>query len=226
MLDQDVDVVRALEELLDPAERRRADRFGTSGHRRRFVVGRGSLRTILAGYRDEPPAKLVFRSGALGKPALAEDHGPAALQFNVSHAQEIELVAIARGRQVGIDLEQVRPIDDADRIVADLFSAYERSVYFGLAEEQKRYAFFRCWTRKESYLKATGQGLSFPLDGFDVSLAPGDPPRLLRVQGHGDEPARWGFQELGPAPGFVGVVAVEGFGWRCRTLDYCQGRSG
>src|SRR5262249_6058087 len=149
-------------------------------HRGRFIVGRATLRAILGRYLARRPSELAFRYGEFGKPDLDVPQGADAIRFNMAHSHGRAALAVAVGRELGIDLEQERPIHDADRIVARFFSAAECRVYAGLPDDQKPAAFFRGWTRKEAYLKATGLGLALPLDSFDVSLAPGDPPRLLR----------------------------------------------
>jgi 4'-phosphopantetheinyl transferase len=197
--------------VLSPDERVRADRFHLARDRGRFIVGRGALRTLLGRYLGTEPARLGFRYGPQGKPALSEG---ASLQFNLTHSQGLALLAVAEGREVGIDLEQVRPMADAERIISRFFSPRECADFLALPEPERLPAFFRGWTRKEAYIKARGLGFSMPLDQFDVTLAPDAPPQLLRVEGTPRETERWSFCDLAPGPGFLAAMAVEGVGWR------------
>ena len=112
-----------------------------------------------------------------------------------------------------IDLEYIRSVPDAEEIAARFFSCQENAVFRALPPEQKQAAFFNCWTRKEAYIKAIGDGLAFSLDQFDVSLSPGEPARLLGIKGSSAAAAHWSLQELTPAPGYVAALAVEGHGW-------------
>jgi 4'-phosphopantetheinyl transferase len=210
MLDHPGTVARRLGRILSPDEQRRAERFRSESDRGRFIVGRGSLRRILSRYLEVAPEELVLRYGAQGKPMLAESRGDLPLQFNLSHSQGLALLAIARGRPVGIDIEQIRPVVDAEQIVARFFSAPERAEFAQLPDGQRLEAFFRGWTRKEAYLKATGAGLSLPLDQFAVSLSPGEPPRLVDVAERPLEAGRWTLLDLAPGPGYLGAVAVKG----------------
>jgi len=209
---------RRLGRLLSPDERARADRFYAEGDRLRFAVGRGALRTILGRYLRLAPDRLAFRYGPRGKPALAGETGPSAPRFNLAHSHDLALLAVAGGREVGVDVEAVRPIPDADRLVARFFSAREGAEYADLPDAEKIGAFFRGWTRKEAYVKATGDGLSMPLDRFDVPLAAG--PILLRVPDRPEEAARWSLRDLDPGAGFAAAVAVEGAGWSLRSFGF------
>lgn len=199
-----------LQNLLNAEEREKAGRFSTKLLQCRFVVGRASLRLILGRYLDKAPQELTFEYGEFGKPTLAEKTNPNSLQFNMSHSHDLGVIAVAHGRRVGIDIEQVRNIEDMDSIVLKTFSPLEQSVYSGIPVDEKGTAFLRCWTRKEAYLKATGMGLSLPLDNFDVTLAPGDDARLLRVEHDSNEVSRWSFSDLDFESDYIGTIAVEG----------------
>ena len=210
-----------LSALLDDEERSRAGRFRFPVHRDRFVAGRGVQREILARYLGADPAALRWRQAAHGKPEL---DGPAAaggLRFNVSNAEDGLLVAVARGRELGVDLEPLRPMPDGAEIARRFFSAPEIEVFDAIPTEGRDLAFFTCWTRKEAFIKAVGEGLSMPLDRFDVTLAPGEPARLLRTRG-GDpaEVERWTLRELDAGPEWVAALAVEGSGWTVRLFDW------
>jgi 4'-phosphopantetheinyl transferase len=124
------------------------------------------------------------------------------------------LLAVSYGREVGVDIEQIRALDDAASIAGRFFSAAENRAWLAVPDEQKPAAFFNAWTRKEAFIKAVGDGLSYPLDRFDVSLAPGEPARLLRVAGEPEATSRWRIEALEPAPGYAAAVAVDGHDWR------------
>ncbi len=195
----------ALLELLSPDERARAERFLAERDRRRFAVTRASLRRLLGGYLGQPPAGLRFSYGPRGKPSLAGG-GP---RFNVTHSGGLALLAFTPGHELGVDVEPLRVIEDAAAIADRYFSPGEASVLRGLREPERSRAFLRGWTRKEAFIKATGDGLSRPLDEFEVPLLPDEPPRLLRLAGDPAAAARWWLQDLAPASGFAAALAVE-----------------
>ncbi|MFL5801639.1 MAG: 4'-phosphopantetheinyl transferase family protein [Roseiflexaceae bacterium] len=205
-------VVQALWRTLDQGERDRAERFRFQRDRERFIVAHGLLRTILGGYLGGAAGQLRFCYGAYGKPELAPECG-AALSFNLSHAHELALYAITRERAVGVDIEHMRP-GIADIAIAErFFSPHEVAALQALPNAERGLAFFTCWTRKEAYIKARGEGLSLALDQFEVSLTPGAPAALLDVAGDQRERDRWELQALDPGPGYVAALAVEGHGW-------------
>lgn len=211
----------ALFPLLSAGERARAARFHSEAVGNRFAVGRGALRTILGRYLGRDPRLLEFRYGARGKPALADGGGPSSLRFNLAHSRGLALLAVALGRDVGVDVEGVRHVPDAGALVARFFSAREGREYRSLPESEKVAAFFRGWTRKEAFVKATGDGLSMPLDRFDVSLAPPGPgPILLDARHRPEDAGRWLLRDLDAGEGFAAAVAVEGDGWRVRALRF------
>jgi 4'-phosphopantetheinyl transferase len=205
--------------LLDDEERSRAGRFRFPEHRDRFVAGRGIQRELLARYLDVHPAALRYRHARYGKPELDGAEAASGLRFNVSNAADRLLVAVARGREVGVDLEPLRPMPDGESIARRFFSAPENEVFGAIPLEERDLAFFTCWTRKEAFIKAVGEGLSMPLDCFDVTLAPGEPARLLRTRGNPAEAERWTLCELDPGPGWVAALAAEGRGWSVRRFD-------
>lgn len=194
---------------LSEAELRRGARLLDSGKREEFLVGRGLLREILAGLVVEEPGRLVFAEGQFGKPYLAAGQVAEGLRFNVSHAGGQLLVAVCYGAEIGVDLEEVRQ-DLAFRPMAErYFSVREREELFGLDPRQQLEAFYRCWTRKEAYMKAAGSGFSQPSTGFDVSLRPGEPAALL---GHGADPTevnRWRLADLPVPAGYCAALAVN-----------------
>jgi 4'-phosphopantetheinyl transferase len=210
--------VKGLRHILAEDERRRADGFCFEEDRERFVVARGVLRSLLGSYLDLEPGRLNFRYGSHGKPALAEGTGGDTLRFNVSHSRGLALFALTRNREVGIDVEYVRSDLELEEIAGRYFSPQEAAALRSLPTDARTEAFFACWTRKEAYLKARGEGLSIALDGFSVSLVPGEPAVVLNTQEGPSEAARWALRELRPGPGYVAALAAEGHGWRlvCR----------
>ena len=195
-------------------ERARAERYYFERNREHFIVARGVLRAILGLYLNRAPECLSFCYSSHGKPALAGDSDRDAIRFSVSHSHGVALYAVTRGRELGIDLERIRFDLAVAEIAERFFSRREVAMLRTLPAEVQRQAFFRCWTRKEAYIKARGEGLSLPLDQFDVSLAPGEPAAVLGTQRDPSEAARWSLLELDPAPGYVAALAVEGRSWR------------
>ena len=196
--------LEALRRSLSADEQARAARYLREPDGRHFIAARGQLREILSAYTGIPPAGLRFTYTPQGKPALAEDAPRLAgeLRFNLSHSAGLGLLAVAAGREVGVDLEwSGREVDDA-AISTRFFAPGEIATLRALPEPDRRQGFFNAWTRKEAYLKATGLGLALPLDSFSVSLVPGDPPRLDAPQGG------WSLYALDPAPGYTAALAV------------------
>src|SRR5262249_48037202 len=134
------------------------------------------------------------------------------LRFNLSHSQNLALYAFALDREVGVDVEAMRPLDDAAEIARRYFSQAENAAFERIVPAQRLEAFFNCWTRKEAFLKATGEGLNRPLDSFDVTLTPGEAAQLS-IAGQTTEGGGWSLYDLNPAPGFRAAVAAAGQGW-------------
>jgi 4'-phosphopantetheinyl transferase len=194
-----------LEGHLAPDERERAARFRFDVHRRRFATGRGLLRELLGRLLGEAPASLSFVYGEKGKPSLPGTD----LRFNLSHSQNAALVAVCRGRELGVDVEHMRWIDDAGMLVERFFAPWEREIFAALDEGDRLTGFYTGWTRKEAYVKARGDGLSLPTSAFEVEMAPGSRARLLRFDQEPEEVGRWTLAALEPADGFLGALAVE-----------------
>jgi 4'-phosphopantetheinyl transferase len=212
-LDPAASCVEHLQRTLSADELHRAARFHFPRDRRRFIVARGILRDILSRYLGVPPSELGFRYSAYGKPALADMADEERLRFNLSHSHEMALFAVTCGRDIGVDIEYLHRAIACEEIAERFFSAHERASLRAVSVEGKHQAFFNCWTRKEAYIKAHGEGLSLPLDQFDVSLAPGEPAALLATHSDPREVLRWSLQALTPGPGYVAALAVEGQGW-------------
>jgi 4'-phosphopantetheinyl transferase len=200
-------------------ERTRAERFYFQKDRDRFITAHGVLRAILGLYLNRAPKPFSFCYSSHGKPALACESGADAIRFNMSHSHGMALYAVTRGREVGIDLEFIRCDLEAEQIAERFFSRSEIATLQALPPSLRKYAFFLCWTRKEAYIKARGEGLSIPLNQFDVSLIPGEPAALLSTQPNVDEALRWSLQELTPGSGYAAALAAEGRGW---TLSFWQ----
>jgi len=213
-LDQTPSQIESFRHYLAADEPARAERFYFQRDREHFIVARGMLRAILGGYLNRAPESLSLCYSSHGKPALAGESGGDAIRFNLSHSHGIALYAVTRGREVGIDVERIRFNLAVAEIAERFFSRREVAMLRTLPTEEQREAFFRCWTRKEACLKARGEGLSLPLDQIDVSLAPVEPDAEPGTQRDSSEASRWSLQELGPAPGYVAALAVEGQGWR------------
>jgi 4'-phosphopantetheinyl transferase len=201
--------VRASASLLSTAERERARRFAFGHDARRFIVGRARLRQLLAARLGLRPESVELVCGARGKPALANPALHSNLRFNLSRCDDLAVYALSSGREVGIDVEAMRPLPDADAIAARFFSRREHAAYRALDPCDRPLGFFQCWTRKEAFIKALGDGLSRPLDSFDVSLAPGAPAELLRVEPVTGDDRGWRLASFFPAPGFVAAVVAE-----------------
>jgi 4'-phosphopantetheinyl transferase len=213
-LDQTPTQIQSFLHNLAADEQARAERFYFEKDREHFIVARGVLRAILGCYLNRVPEGLSFCYSSHGKPALARESDGYAIRFSVSHSHGVALYAVTRGREVGIDVERIRSDLEVAEVAERFFSRREVAMLRTLPTEAQRQAFFRCWTRKEAYIKARGEGLSLPLDQFDVSLAPGEPAALLATQQDPSEASRWFLQELTPGPGYEAALAVEGHGWR------------
>jgi len=196
-----------LRTLLSADELESVGRLHFADDRRRYIAARGSLRQILGEYSGTPPAELRFCYGERGKPCL-ESHS--ALEFNLSHSGDIALLAVTRIGPIGIDVERVRPIEDLLGLARRNFSRSEYETLVDLPEAQHEDSFFRCWTRKEAYVKAVGDGLALSLDDFEVSFAPGDQARFITIGGSKNEGCAWSLESLEPAAGYVGALAVRG----------------
>lgn len=212
--------VAELARLLDPDEATRAARFRFDIHRRRFTVGRGFQRHVLGAYLGRRPESLVYTHGPKDKPYLAPGESPEPLFFNLSNSEELAILGITRRCEIGVDVEHLRELSDLEALAERFFSAAESRVLLPLPESQHIEAFFNCWTRKEAYLKAVGTGLSAPLDRFDVNLLPGEPPRMLALEGDTERAARWSLHHLVPAHGYLGAIAIEALGLSISTWSW------
>jgi 4'-phosphopantetheinyl transferase len=209
---------------LSPDETDRASRFHFERDRRRFAAARGVLRALLGRYLGVDPSALVFAYGRHGKPSLAPPWE--GLHFNVSHSSDVALVALGTDHEIGVDVEHERPVAEMDSIRQRHFSPRENAEMDRLPESDRGHAFFLCWTRKEAFIKAVGDGLSHALDAFDVTVVPGEPARLLRVEGDPEAPRRFYLAGLEPAEGFAGALAVLGRPARVACFGWDESREG
>ncbi len=211
--------IQSFSKLLSKGEADRAARFRFEHHRRRYVVSHGALRLILTRYLGIPPSKIKFEASAQGKPHLIGESAYAELKFNLAHSHELAIVAITRGYEIGVDIEYIRPNPDMDGIATRFFSPSEYAAYAELPQEHKTIGFFNCWTRKEAFIKALGEGLSHPLDQFDVTLKPQTPAQLLRVGNDPHEASLWTLESFTPNRDYVGAFAIR---TRNNSFQYYQ----
>jgi 4'-phosphopantetheinyl transferase len=195
---------------LSPDELARADRFVFARDSVRFVAARGWLRRILAGYVDGGAAELRFSYGICGKPELASESARSGVTFNLSHSGDAALVAVASGFPVGVDLEGMRPDIDVNLVARSFFSPRECGELDGLPAADRRAAFYRCWVRKEAYLKGLGVGVTRGLQNFSVSLRPGQAPAVLEDTLAPDAPEKWFLVDLGTDDRFAAGLAIAG----------------
>lgn len=212
-------------DFLSSEEQARAERFRFPRDREAYSICRGALRHILGTYLGARAEEVKFSCGTHGKPQLDESCAGMALQFNVSHSQSVGLIAVARGITVGIDVECVRPIPDAESIAYSHFSLKEREDLSRLPISKAAEGFFSCWTRKEAFVKAQGVGLSIPLNSFCVSRRPGELVELLDESGNTKESLPWKVldirvDDIGASETYVGALVGQGTGWRARVRKW------
>lgn len=204
--------ILGLASLLSPDERERAEQFRLPHLRNRFIAARGNLRALLGRYLQRDPAALNFEYSSRGKPAL-EAKGEQELHFNLAHSHDLELIAVTHVAPVGVDVERIRPMRDADKFAERFFSAREAETFRNVPVVEQDAVFFSLWTRKEAWLKATGDGISESLSKFEVTFLPQDAPRVWAISGDAAAGAAWSLCALNPASGFVGALAIQ-----CREL--------
>lgn len=209
-LDLPSDRVKDLERFLSPDELNRAKRFVVRSARDRYTVARAVLRNILSRYLSAAPADLRFSYTEFGKPGLA--HPSSSVGFNVSHSHNLAVYALTTGGPVGVDVEYLyrRAIMDRLKIAHRVFSDREYNELATTPSYRRDRAFLACWTRKEAFVKAIGQGLSCPLDQFDVTVDPDDPPRLLATHWDAADAERWSMVSVDPGPDYIGALALTG----------------
>jgi 4'-phosphopantetheinyl transferase len=224
-LNQDFKRTALALEVLSPDEHQKAARYHFCKDRNQFAQARAALRFILSQYLSADPRALDFSFGLQGKPALTNGH--ADLRFNLSRRDGLALIAVTRGREIGVDVELVQTGLAFFQVADVSFSAIEAENLRNLPESLRSKGFYNCWTRKEAYVKARGEGLSFPLKQFDVSLTPGDPVRLLDVRDDilsigqkVHEVNRWTMHGLPAGEEYVAALVVEGSDLKVTLRDW------
>jgi len=223
-LDLPTDSLKRLEATLSADEIQRADRFHFQGGKDRFIAAHGCLRDILARYQHWEPEQLTFSTNDYGKPALTTVSSERRMDFNLSHSEDLALVAVTWERKVGVDLERLRQGISAQVIAQRYFSKSEVAELLGLPSEHREIGFFNCWTRKEAYIKAQGLGLSLSLESFDVSLDPNEPAILRATRPDPQEAARWILLSLQVDSSYASALAIEGQGLEFHFWDWNTGR--
>jgi len=193
--------------LLSEDERTRASRFRFERDARRFTVARASMRSILGGYTGWAARDLRFNYSQYGKPSFA--NVPTDIRFNVSHSADLAMLAVVRGREVGVDLETIRAEVETDKLAERFFSVQERESLRAIPSQDRISAFFRCWTCKEAFLKAQGLGLSRSLESFDVEVNPELPARILATRPDPEEAGRWSLRDVATLQDYAAAFAVE-----------------
>ena len=205
----DEHVIQGLAAVLAPDELARAARFRFSSNRNEFIVSRGTLRSLLGQYLNCRPEQLRFTYSQYGRPQLNGLPPEECVEFNISHSGDNVVLAFGRARRIGVDIERIRTDFSTAEIAERFFSVAEREALRSLPVEERHSAFFTCWTRKEAFIKALGEGLSHPLDQFDVSLAPGLPAVLLATRPDTAEARRWSIWNLNVPAGYAGALAAD-----------------
>jgi 4'-phosphopantetheinyl transferase len=199
--------------LLDGAERAKAGRFRHLSDRRRYIAAHAKLRQILGLYAGCEPEEIGYRFNEFGKPSLSNNGQAREIRFNLAHSGELGLMCVSRGREVGVDIELIKPEFAGMDVAKKFFSPHEVEQLITMPAPLRTSAFFRCWTFKEAFIKAKGRGLSIPLDSFDVSLAPRLGTALLLSRDDPRDVDRWHIRELSIQDGYAAAVAVEGYPW-------------
>jgi len=198
--------VERFRSILSDEEKERADRFRFEALSHAFIVAHAALRCLLGNYLNLDPESIRFRYGPKGKPALSP---PSRLEFNMTHSGNVAGFAFTEGCQLGLDLEQIEPLNELESIARSFFCTEEYQELTSLPPESRVRAFFLCWTRKEAYIKATGDGLAAPLHEFRVTLNPTEPARFVSVGSDREEAGRWMLHDLSIAPSFAAALAYR-----------------
>ena len=201
--------------LLSQDEQARAQRFHFAKDRKVFVVARGVLRLLISRYLPANPASITFSKTEFGKPFLPDS----SLHFNLSHSGNIVLLAFARDIELGVDVEQYKPLPDLADIAQNFFSAQEQTALFSLPISEQQAAFFRLWSRKEAFIKERGEGLSHPLDSFDVSLS-AENPQLLATRKSAIDVVDYTIQALNVEDGYESAVAITRADWHFKFYNW------
>lgn len=200
--------IKQLVDILSSDEIDRANRFHFEKDRKRFIAGRGILRSLLSRYLDLDPRALQFAYSDRGKPSLFTDT-PENIDFNLSHSNELVLYAFARNAAIGVDIEYLRQMSDIKQLAKRFFSLREYEAIAQLPPSEQQRAFFQAWTCKEAFLKAKGDGLAGGLEKVEVSLAPGETAKLLSISEDKQAALGWSLYQLTPHPDYMAALAIE-----------------
>ena len=198
----------ALKKTLSPQEMKRAQQFRFEKDRNRFIAGRGLVRSLLGRYLQLRPADLEFAEGPHGKPFLSGALAESRLHFNLAHSENRVLIGLTRVGIIGVDIERIRPLDGVDELVGRFFSTREKSAFQKLPPKRRSAAFFRLWTRKEAWLKGTGEGLGQLSKVAEVSFLPTKPEQSIILPDDRQSGACWIVQDLKSSRGFAAAMAI------------------
>lgn len=210
----------SLEEVISVDEKAKARRYRFENNRREYITARGFLRFLLGSYAKQNPQDLKFLYNPFGKPSLYTSPQSQRITFNLSHAHGFVVYAFSINREVGIDIERIRPEAAHDGVAERFFSQEEVRTLRTLPSHAQPQGFFNCWTRKEAYIKARGEGLSIPLNQFDVSLIPGQPARLIESRVDPEDTNKWSLCALPMGTQYAAALAVEGSDWELKCWDW------
>ncbi len=213
-LDVNEECFDSFQQILSEDEHTKAQRMRIEKPRKNYVAARGILRFILSAYAGKKPELITFQYGENGKPGLNEKFNGKEITFNMSHSHGLALCCVALERSIGADIEKIREDISIIDIARRFFSDHEYKELISLPAALQRQGFFCCWTRKEAYLKATGQGITFPLSDFDVSLTPGAPAELIKHRTKPEQTSMWSIVDLDVAPDFAAALVAEGKDFR------------
>lgn len=213
------DKIRAISfiDLLSPDEIERANKYIFERDYRQYIMARGVLRFLSGKYLRVDPSKIVFHYGDYGKPKY---QGSSPINFNVSHSGERTIIAFSKGLTIGADIEKIKNNFNVMELAENFFSKEEIKALKKIDKEDRQRAFYRCWTRKESFIKAVGQGLSYPLDSFAVSLTDDHNAKFLKIDGISDPTKSWQLHSFIPAEGYIGALSVKGDPKAIQFLDW------
>lgn len=193
-------------DILSEEEKARAARFTFPIHRQRFIAARSILRILLSRYLSRPPQDILFSYTPYGKPYLAENS--TGLYFNLSHTQDYALYAISREEKIGVDIEHIKTDRAIEKIAARFFSAYENAQLNQITADKKEAAFFQLWTCKEAFIKAIGEGLSFPLHDFDIALDK-ETPSICQIKGDKSAASAWSILSISTHAQYAAALAIK-----------------
>lgn len=211
----EVNLNHLYENVLSPDEKKRVDKLRSKDDKKRYIYSRGLLRKKLGAYLDVDPANIRFSYNKYGKPSLNAEVHTEDLKFNVSHSKDIVIYAITRNREIGIDVEYLKDINRAEKIIEKFFSMEEKNFYNSQPEHKRKWAFFALWTRKEAYSKAMGRGIGLPSKDFELNLIP------YNEQSSSDsfKKSKWMLYDVEIESEYLAALATEG---NDINIKYCK----